>query len=75
MRPDRYLLPDDPDYPAKRRLWLCDPTDGEIFLNDEYRDFLFDWCDSHCAGRFWVGVAFMDFELDEDYVMAAMVHA
>jgi hypothetical protein len=71
----RYLLPDDPNYPAKRRLWLRDPIDGTRVLRESTRDDLFDWCEQHCSGRFWVGMGFMDFELDEDYVLASMIHA
>jgi hypothetical protein len=75
MSSDRYLLPDDPNYPAKRRLWIRDPVDGGKILREETKDVLFDWCDNHCVGRFRVGMGFIDFELDEDYVMATMVHA
>jgi hypothetical protein len=72
---DRLLLPDDPNYPAKRRLWVKDPIDGERTLRDSSRDILFNWCDENCQGRFWVGMGFMDFELDDDYVLAIMHHS
>ena len=70
----KYLLPDDPSYPAKKRLWVRDPIDGGRILRDSSREMLFGWCDEHCQGRFWVGMGFMDFELDEDYVLAVMHH-
>lgn len=27
---------------------------------------LFEWCDKNCQGRFWIGMGFCKFELEED---------
>lgn len=50
-------------------VWLNDPVDGGRILRDESRDMLFDWCSSQCRGRYWIGMGFGRFELEEDALL------
>jgi len=69
---NRYLYPDDPEYPASRRLWLRDPIDGARVLRNISRDMFETWCNEHCQGKYWVGMGFIDFELINDYYFAIL---
>jgi hypothetical protein len=69
---NRHLYPDDPNYPASKRLWVKDPVDGGKVLKNSSRDILFEWCDKNCSGRYWVGMGFIDFELVSDYTLAIL---
>ena len=75
LMPNRFLFPDDPNYPTKRRLWVRDPVDGSHVLCNVSRDKFFDWCELYCIGRYWVGMGFIDFELEDDYAFALLVHS
>lgn len=50
-------------------VWLNDPVDGGRILRDESRDMLFDWCSLQCRGRYWIGMGFARFELEEDALL------
>jgi hypothetical protein len=69
---NRYLYPDDPEYPANRRLWLRDPIDGARVLRNVSRDRFETWCNENCQGKYWVGMGFIDFELINDYYFAIL---
>mgnify|MGYP003339396834 FL=1 len=69
---NRYILPDDPEYPAKRRLWVNDPVDGGRVLRKDSRDTLNDWCNKNCQGKYRVGMGFIDFEFITDYSFALL---
>lgn len=43
-----------------------DPIDNSHVFSDSTRDMLFNWCDENCTGRYWVGMGFGMFELQED---------
>ena len=69
---NRYLLPDDPEYPARRRLWVRDLIDEQPILRRQTRDFLEHWCEENCQGKYWVAMGFIDFELVCDYTLAVL---
>lgn len=71
---NRHLYPDDPNYPARKRLWINDPIDGSAILRESSRQMFDNWCEEHCSGRFWVGMGFIDFELQEDWALATLSH-
>jgi hypothetical protein len=71
---NKFLYPDDPNYPASKRLWINDPIDGGKILRNSSRARLFEWCDNNCVGRYWVGMGFIDFECADDFVLAAMIY-
>ena len=48
------------------RVYVRDPIDqGKVFRN-KTRDMFFDWCNENCTGRYWVGMGFGMFELQDD---------
>lgn len=57
---------------APIRIYVCDPTDRGRILRDANRELLFDWCRDNCQGRFWVGMGFGQFDLEEDAAMFAL---
>lgn len=61
---DRLLIQDH-----GTRVWVRDPVDGGKVLRDESRDQLFLWCADNCQGRFWIGMGFGKFELEEDALL------
>lgn len=69
---NRYLFPDDPEYPAKKRLWIRDPSDGQSIFREKSRDSLETWCNNNCQGKYSVGMGFIDFELVGDYTLAVL---
>jgi hypothetical protein len=71
---NRFLYPDDPNYPSRKRLWIKDPVDGGLILRDSSREMLFKWCEEHCQSRYWVGMGFIDFESENDFVLAVLCH-
>lgn len=50
------------------RIYVRDPTDRGRVLRESNRDILFAWCRENCRGRFWIGMGFGQFELEEDAV-------
>ena len=43
-----------------------DPVDNYPILQEDSRSLLFKWCEDNCRGRFWIGMGFGKFELEED---------
>lgn len=54
------------------RIYVGDPKDGLKVLRDKSRDELFDWCKNNCRGRFWIGMGFGQFEMEEDAVLFSL---
>jgi hypothetical protein len=54
------------------RIYVRDPVDRGVILRDNSRDELFAWCRTNCQGRFWVGMGFGQFELEEDAMLFAL---
>lgn len=51
------------------RVKVRDPVDNCSVLRNSSRDLLFEWCAQNCRGKFWIGMGFGKFELDEDAVL------
>ena len=48
------------------QVYVNDPVDGHKVFRNLSRDMLFDWCEENCTGRYWVGMGFGKFELQDD---------
>jgi len=51
---------------SAKKHYIKDPVDGGKILRNDSRDMLFDWCETHCQGKFWIGMGFGQFELESD---------
>lgn len=51
------------------QIFVRDPIDNGKVLREESRAKLFEWCELNCHGRYWVGMGFVRFELDEDVML------
>lgn len=69
----KYLFQCDADI-VPTRLWVRDPINGHRILQENSRDKLFNWCAENCTGDYWVGMGYMDFELEEDFVLAVLTY-
>ena len=69
---NRYLMPDDPEYPAIRRLYVQNIPDDVSVLRPKSREVLERWCLENCQGKYAVGLGFIDFELINDYILALL---
>jgi surfactin synthase thioesterase subunit len=56
-----------------KRHYVRDLIDGGHVLRNESRDRLWKWCEQNCKGRYWIGMGFGTFELDEDAILFNMV--
>lgn len=54
---------------AGTKIFLKDPTDGRSVFRDVNRNMFFEWCEHHCKGRYWVGMGFVQLELEEDIML------
>jgi hypothetical protein len=68
------LIADDPESMAPFRLYPRGDGYSGWILNQKERDELNNWCEQFCVGSYSVGLAFIDFELAEDYVHAYLIH-
>lgn len=55
------------------QIFIRDPIDNGKVLREESRAKLFEWCELNCHGRYWVGMGFVRFELDEDVVLFKLI--
>jgi hypothetical protein len=55
------------------QIFVRDPIDGGKVLREESRNKLFEWCETNCHGRYWVGMGFVRLELDEDVILFKMI--
>lgn len=53
-------------------VYIKDPDDGMKVLRDKNRDMLFFWCQDNCKGKYWIGMGFGKFELQEDATLFAL---
>ncbi len=51
------------------RIYINDPIDNGKTLRDSSRDMFFNWCEEHCIGKYWVGMGFCEFELEDDVTL------
>lgn len=54
---------------AGTKIFPKDPTDGNSVFRDVNRNMFFEWCEHHCKGRYWVGMGFVQLELEEDIML------
>lgn len=57
---------------APIRIYVRDPTDNRPVIREANRTMLFEWCKENCRGRFWIGMGFGQFEIEEDAAMFAL---
>lgn len=55
------------------QIFITDPIDGNKVLREESRAKLYEWCEANCHGRYWVGMGFVRFELDEDVLLFKLI--
>jgi hypothetical protein len=48
------------------QVFIRDPIDNGRVMRDDTRNTVFEWCFENCNGKFWVGMGFGRFELEED---------
>jgi hypothetical protein len=48
------------------RVYIRDPIDHSRVLRNDTRTMLFNWCNDNCKGKYWVGMGFGMFELEND---------
>lgn len=51
------------------RVSIRDPIDGGYILRDSSREELFEWCRSNCSGAYWVGMGFVEMEMEQDVIL------
>lgn len=54
------------------RVYIRDPIDKGIILRSNTRDELFLWCRQNCRGRYWIGMGFGQFELEDDAILFSL---
>jgi len=69
---ERFMLNDDE---SGHYVWVKDPVDGGQVLRNETRNIMFDWCYENCQGKYWIGMGFGRFELDQDAVLFRLTWA
>lgn len=81
MVPEKRLLTVEPNITFDRllfdqsigtQIFVKDPVDNGKVLREENRAVLFEWCETNCSGRYWVGMGFVRLELNEDIVLFKM---
>jgi hypothetical protein len=51
------------------RVYIRDPIDRGSVLRNDSRDAIFEWCEENCQGKYWVGMGFGQFELEDDVTL------
>lgn len=65
-------MPDDWPNVASYKIWLT--GDHTKLLDSSCRDSIRDWCNKNCQGCYFVGINFITFELEEDFVLASLYY-
>lgn len=69
---NRFLIPDDPDFPERYKVVIVHPLNGS---QQDTRDQLREWCLNNCQGRFNITTHHMVFDNENDYYLAIFCHS